>query len=185
MFLSLDVAAPQGDLWKKENRSYFLWTYGKPPDAVVEVVANQEGGEGDRKIRAYARIGVPYYAIYDIEQAIQSELLMIYGLVEGRYVARPDNRLPEMGLSLQLWEGKYENRPALWLRWATLDGELILTGAELAERERQRVEEIRQPAEEQRRVAQEYAQLAEQQQKRAEKLAARLRELGIDPATVQ
>jgi hypothetical protein len=29
MFLSLDVQAAN-DLWKKENRSYFIWNFGKP-----------------------------------------------------------------------------------------------------------------------------------------------------------
>ncbi len=171
MFLSLGVEAPSEDIWKKENRSYFLWIYGKPPDAVVEVVSNREGGEGDRKVSAYARMGVPYYAIYDPQRAIQSETLVIYELVAGRYVARPDNRLPEVGLSLQLWDSEYETISAVWLRWAHLDGVLVPTGAELAERERQ--------------VAEEQRQVAEQQRERAEKLAARLRELGIDPAEIQ
>ncbi|MBI3959887.1 MAG: Uma2 family endonuclease, partial [Chloroflexi bacterium] len=56
-------------------------------------------------------------------------------------------------------------------RWTDLDGVLIPTGAELAEEQRQVAEEQRQLAEEQRQVA--------------EKLAARLLELGIDPAEIQ
>ena len=86
-------------------------------------------------------------------------------------MTRPDNRLPEVGLSLQLWDSEYEDIPTVWLRWAHLDGVLIPTGAELAEQEHQ-------VAEEQRRVA-------GQQRERAEKLAACLRELGIDPAEIQ
>ena len=59
MFLSLGVETPREDIWKKENRSYFFWIYGKPPDAVVEVVSNREGGEGDHKVNAYARMAYP------------------------------------------------------------------------------------------------------------------------------
>jgi Uma2 family endonuclease len=170
MFLSLGVQAPKEDVWKKEHRSYFLWMYGKPPDAVVEVVSNRAGGEGKRKVSAYARMGIPYYAIYDPQRTIQEQPLIIYELLAGRYMERPDNRLPEIGLSLQLWDSEYEGMAAVWLRWATFDGVLIPTGAELAD--------------EQRQVAEEQRQLAEEQRERAEKLAARLRELGIDPATV-
>ena len=56
---------------------------------------------------------------------------------------------------------------AVWLRWCDREGNVIPTGAELAEAERQRAEE------EQRR--------AEAERARAERLAARLRALGIDP----
>lgn len=178
MFLSLGVVPPQENAWKKEHRSYFLWEYGKPPEAVIEVVSNQEGGEGSRKVRAYARLGILYYAIYDPAQRIQEQPLIVYELVVGKYVARPDSRLPEVGLGLRLWDNEYEGMPDVWLRWTDLDGVLIPTGAELAEQERQVAEEQRQVAEEQR-------QMAEQQRERAEKLAARLLELGIDPTEIQ
>src|SRR5262245_3075747 len=48
MFLSLDVRAPT-DLFPKENRSYFMWRFGKSPDIAIEIVSNTEGGEGDKK----------------------------------------------------------------------------------------------------------------------------------------
>jgi regulator of protease activity HflC (stomatin/prohibitin superfamily) len=56
---------------------------------------------------------------------------------------------------------------AVWLRWCDQEGNVIPTGAELAEAERARAEA------EQRR--------AEAERARAERLAARLRALGIDP----
>jgi hypothetical protein len=37
MLLSLGVEFP-ADIHRKENRSYFLWKFGKPPDAVAEIV---------------------------------------------------------------------------------------------------------------------------------------------------
>lgn len=199
VFLSLGLLPPQKDAWKKENRSYFLWEYGKPPEVVVEIISNREGGEGTRKISAYARLGILYYVIYDPDQRIQSQPLLVYELVVGRYVARSDSRLPEIGLGLSLWDNEYEGMPNVWLRWTRPDGALIPTGAEqteeqrrvaeeqrlLAEKERRVAEEQRLLAEKERRVAEEQRQLAEQQKERADKLAARLQELGIDPATVQ
>lgn len=50
-----------------------------------------------------------------------------------------------------------------WLRWWDSDGNLLLWSSEQAEQERQR---------------------AEQERQRAELLAAKLRELGIDPNTI-
>jgi hypothetical protein len=45
VFLSLDVEIRE-EWWSKENRSYFFWEMGKPPDVVVEIVSNQEGCTG-------------------------------------------------------------------------------------------------------------------------------------------
>ena len=82
--------------------------------------------------------------------------------------------LPELDLSLTLWEGGFEYETATWLRWCRSNGELIPTGAEAAQREKARAEQ------EQARAEREQAR-AEQEQARAERLAAKLRELGIDP----
>ena len=53
MLLSMDVELP-ADLDAKNHRCYFGWEYGKPPDVVVEIVSNREGGEGTTKLGAYA-----------------------------------------------------------------------------------------------------------------------------------
>lgn len=65
-----------------------------------------------------------------------------------------------MELGLRLWDGVFEGKQARWLRWCDAKGQLLLTGDERAELERQR---------------------AEQERQRAERLAARLRALGEDP----
>ena len=64
VLLSMDVELP-ADLHPKSHRSYFIWEYGKPPDVVIEVVSNREGGEDTQKLAAYAESRVPYYAIFD------------------------------------------------------------------------------------------------------------------------
>jgi len=87
--------------------------------------------------------------------------LQAFHLVGGHYepMNMIDNRLlmPELGLSLGLWQGSFRGINRLWLRWMTLEGELILTPEEEAVAERER----------------------------AERLAARLRELGVEPDDVE
>ncbi len=78
--------------------------------------------------------------------------------------------LAKAQIGVTLWSGVYEGVAATWLRWCAEDGTLIPTGAERAEQERERAEQERERA--------------EQERERAERLAARLRELGIDPDTL-
>src|SRR5205085_1016293 len=61
----LAVGVRQGDPDQRENLAYFVWLRGKVPDVVIEVVSNREGGEDSVKLQSYARIGVPYYVIFD------------------------------------------------------------------------------------------------------------------------
>jgi len=159
MFLSLDVQ-PDEDIWRKENRSYFLWKFGKPPEVVVEVVSNTEGGELDRKLRLYARMGVWYYIVFDPQQFVQDSPLRVYGLSIARYFPQQDLELTEVGLKLTLWDSKFEGLQAHWLRWCDAEGNLLLTGREQAEQEHQQVKQERQ---------------------RAERLLGQLRALGVEP----
>ena len=166
MFLSLDVQVAK-DLWVKEHRSYFLWEYDKPPEVVVEIVSNTKGGETGKKFRRYARLGVWYYVIFDPQQIVQEDMLHIYQLSLGRYTLQNDHYLDQVSLGLKLWDGDFEGTHELWLRWCDESEQLIPTGAELAEQERQRAEQERQRA--------------EQERQRAERLAAQLRALGVEP----
>ena len=159
MFLSLDVQADE-DLWKKENRSYFVWKFGKPPEVVVEIVSNTKGGESAKKFRAYARIGVWYYIIFDPQRLIQEDELCIYQLSLGRYVVKHDQYLEQIGLGLTLWDGVFEGLQERWLRWCDAEEHIFSTGMEGKRQEQQR---------------------AEQQWQRAERLAAQLRALGVEP----
>jgi Uma2 family endonuclease len=165
VLVSLNGEAPS-DLWAKHHRSYFIWEYGKPPDVVIEIVSNTEGGETDEKLQKYARLGVTYYVIFDPLKQAQPEPLRIYSLRDGRYVRMRERWLPQVGLGLTLWEGAYEDKQDVWLRWCDQDGNLVATGAEQSEIERQRAEQERQRA--------------EQERQRAERLAAQLRALGVE-----
>lgn len=159
VLLSLDVQAPD-DPWPKQNRSYFVWEYGKPPNVVIEIVSNREGQEDSFKLRRYAEIGVTYYAIFDPAQQLSTRVLRLYGLRQGVYVEMDTGWLEGLDLGLALWDGSYEGLNATWLRWVDEAGAVIASGAERAEQERQR---------------------AEQEHQRAERLVAQLRALGVEP----
>jgi Uma2 family endonuclease len=171
--VSLDVELA-ADLWPKPNRSYFIWRFGKPPDAVVEIVSNREGGELERKRERYARLGVAYYVVFDPQRMLGEEMLRCYELRGRTYAPCAGGWLGDIGLGVRLWEGEYEGVKAVWLRWCDQEGNVIPTGAELAEAERARAEAERARAEAEQ-------QRAEAERARAERLAARLRALGIDP----
>ena len=138
MFLSLGVDIPSGDEHReKENRTYYVWKMGKAPEVALEIVSNNKGGEGDRKFERYALLEVKYYVILDHHLATQDKKLTVYELVNGQYVARNDYNLPEVNLSLDFWQGTFEDAQWPWIRWCDLAGNLIPTAEEDAERERQ------------------------------------------------
>lgn len=168
-FLSLDVEMPD-DWSKKQNRSYFVWEFGKVPEVCIEIVSNREGNELGSKLSDYARIRVPFYAVFDPLKQLQNpdelngSLLKVWMLNGGKYVELSQPFwLEGAGLGLTLWEGEFEGVEDLWLRWCDRSGNVVPTGKERANQ----------------------AQLqAEQAQQKADRLAERLRELGIDPAEI-
>ena len=68
--------------------------------------------------------------------------------------------IAEYELSLTLWQGKFENTEAEWLRWCDKDGEMLPTPDEKTEKAEKRTLEA---------------------EIRAELLAAELSKLGVDP----
>jgi Uma2 family endonuclease len=105
VLVSLDLEVP-GDWLAKEHRSYFLWEFGKAPEAVVEIVSNSEGAETTEKMLKYAQIGILYYAIHDPAGAVQPEPLRVFVLRDKSYVPCSAQWLPVLGLGLTLWRGR-------------------------------------------------------------------------------
>lgn len=181
ILLSLGVSLPP-DLHRKGNRSYFIWRFGKPPDATVEIVSDTEGGEDGWKLKHYAKIKVRYYIIFDPRKHLHDQVLRVFKLVRGKYKLLSEPYwMPDLGLGLKLWEGEYEGKHATWLRWCDEQGNVIPTGKEKLSQEHQRAELEHQRAEAEHQRAEEAARQAEQMRQRAEQLAAKLRALGIDP----
>ncbi|MBM83422.1 MAG: hypothetical protein CMJ78_22925 [Planctomycetaceae bacterium] len=174
VLFSLGVDCPK-DLWPKKNRSYFAWEYGKVPDVIIEIVSNKEGGEDTVKLAAFENIHVPYYVIFDPQQLLSNEQIRAYQLDGSKY-RRMDEPLWFSGieLGLQLWQGSYEGHEDEWLRWRDARGQIIATGAEGKGIEQQRADAEQERADQEK-------QRADEEAERANRLAAKMRELGIDP----
>jgi hypothetical protein len=201
VLLSLDVQPPE-DLWAKRGRSYFIWEFGKPPDAVFEIVSNTEGEELGFKRRKYAELGILYYVVWDPHEFLKAGPLHILVLRDRTYNPLEGAELPLIGLSLTRWQGEYRGMNAEWLRWCDGTGRLLPTGAEALAEEREQVEKERERARKERgRAQKEYERAqketeraqkeheraqkererAEVERERADRLAAQLRALGINP----
>ncbi len=166
VFLVVDTKV-KGPLSEKRYRSYFLWDHGKPPDVVIEIVSNNEGEELSRRLRRYERMRVPYYVVFDPFQLLSDVVLRRFDLHGGAYVETNGDSFDSVGLGLRLWQGSFEDHEATWLRWYDTSGEVIATGCERASQSDQR--------------AGTEAQRADTEAQRADRLAAKLRELGVDP----
>lgn len=178
VFLSLGLQISP-DQSHKRNRSYFMWLTGKPPEVVIEIVSNQEGGEDTTKLARYARLGMKYYAIYDPLHELSDVTLRFFVLRDRRYVEVAQTWMPDVELGLTLWQGEYRGLEGEWLRWCDRYGEVIPTAAELFSRERVRSERALEQAEFERERAEAERERAEAARARAERLADRLAQLGV------
>ncbi len=159
--------------------SYVVWQEGVNPLVAVELLSpgtededlgetRGEPGKPPTKWEVYERIlRVPYYVTF----SRYTNQIQAFHLVGDRYqraeLSQGRLLLPSIELSLGLWQGSYSNIDRLWLRWMTLEGDLILTPEEEAVAAKQRATNAEERATEAR--------------ERADRLAAKLRELGIDP----
>lgn len=142
---------------RRERKSWVVWEEGKPPDVVIELTsASTEKVDRIVKKRIYQNeLRVPEYVMFDPFSAE----LTLFRLEDGVYHERPlddDGGVTTLlGVRLVLWPGRYRSVDAVWLRWAE-DRRVLPTGAELADAERSRADDLR------RRVAALEAQLAQQ-----------------------
>jgi len=169
------------------ERSYTPQLQGDTPAIAMEFLSDTDGAEYSSKPTYppgkwffYEKIlKIPYYVIFDLESARlevyqlgnSGEYQLQFPEASGRYW------IEVLDLYLGVWEGDRENHHQSWLRWWTKEGELLLWGTELAQREKQRADSEYQRAESEH-------QRAESEHQRAERLAAILKAQGIDPDTI-
>ncbi len=187
VLLSKHVELPE-NLGEKSQRSYFMWEYGKPPEAVIEIVSNLEGEETTRKPQIYARIGVAYYIIWDPDSLLGNGRLQVLELRAQSYVPIAAGWLPLIQLGIMIWHGVFEAWENDWLRWCDAGGNPIPTGAERAAEMTERAQLETQRATQAAQRAQQEAQRAQQEALRADeatqlvqRLEAQLRALGAKP----
>ena len=145
--------------------SYVIWQESVTPLIVVELLSpgteQEDLGQTLREVnkpptkwQVYEQIlRIPYYVVFDR----YTNQLRIFQLVGTRYqeMTLSDKRLwlDEVELGLGIWEGSYQNTQGSWLRWYDASNNWIPTPTESVEQERTK----------------------------SERLAAKLRELGINP----
>ncbi len=171
--------------------SYLLWQENYVvPTLVIECVSQKYRGEYDTKKDQYAQLGILYYVIYDggryySEKGAKSkgDPFEVHRLENGVYVRQAGEPvwLPEVGLGIGRERREFNTWTREWLYWYNEEGKRYPSPDEAFQIERVRATEERLKAEEERLKAEEERMRAEQQEARAELLAAKLRELGIDP----
>ena len=179
-FVSVDVPIEANFDFEKV-RAYFAWVFGKMPEIVVEIVSNRKGGEMLRKMNEYARLHIPYYAVFDPFRLLRGDTFTLYVLHGGKYQAHGDFWIEEVGAGLRLWEGEYEEMTATWLRWCDERGNIFPTGKVRAEQEKARADEEKARADEEKMRAEQEKTRADQAEEYARQLADKLRALGIEP----
>ena len=164
-FLSLNV---ERSFDENLRLSYLLWEEEILPILVLEVVSAKPGGEYTTKLDKYAELGVLYYVIYNPKRRRKARL-EIHKLSQGQYELQNANPLwmPEIGLGIGCERANYDDLMREWLYWYDENDNRYPTPYEQIELERQQTNLERQQTELERQ--------------RADRLAAKLRDLGIDP----
>ena len=130
---------------KGERLSWVVWEEGKGPDVVIELLSEStaELDKNEKKLIYQNQLRVPEYFWFD---PFNPDDWAGFFLQKGIYqplTPNSQNQLvsQSLGLALVRWQGNYKGIDATWLRWSTLDGDLLTTPEEIAERERQRAEQ--------------------------------------------
>ncbi|MBH8550906.1 Uma2 family endonuclease [Nostocaceae cyanobacterium CENA357] len=172
------------------RRSYTPNTEGENVAVVMEFLSDTDNSEYSirptfpyGKLYFYERIlQVPNYVIFNPYEVT----LEVRRLENGQYFLQEPSAsgrfwIPELELFLGIWQGTRLGLNIYWLRWWDEAGNLLLWSSEQAEQEHQRAEQERQRAEQERQRADDAIAQLEIERQRQAILAAKLRELGIDP----
>ena len=147
------------DVPRTERKSWVIWEEGKGPDIVIELLSEStlNRDKTDKKQIYQSRMRVPEYFWYDPFNPEDFQGFRLQGSVYQPLEPDSQSRLisQELNLALVKWSGSYREINTVWLRWATLEGEILPTTEEIAEQQRQRAEVAEQQLEEMRQYLRE------------------------------
>jgi len=121
----------------QERKSWVVWEEGVAPDVVIELLSDKtkKADKIEKKLIYQNQLRVPEYFWFD---PFNAEDWAGFSLQDGIYqamVPETQDRLlsQRLGLALVRWYGVHDDIKATWLRWATLEGELLPTPQERAQ----------------------------------------------------
>jgi len=128
---------------KGERRSWVSWEEGKTPDVVIELLSEStaDADKGEKKRIYQTQMHVPEYFWYDPFDPSDWAGFRLQGGTYQDILPNAQNQQmvsQVLDLALVRWQGLYKGIDTTWLRWAKLDGSLLLTAEE---QERQRAEQ--------------------------------------------
>jgi len=194
---------------KIERKSWVVWEEGKAPDVIIELLSESTANidKTEKKEVYQNQMRVPEYFWYDPFNPEDFAGFRLSGMVYEPLTLNGEQDYFSEVLQLYLvrWEGSYRGVTTTWLRWADLEGNLLPTGEELVKQTQEEAKARQLEAQQaqleaqQARIEAQQAQTeaqqaqtevqqaqteAQQAQAEKEKLAAKLREMGIDPNNV-
>ena len=177
-------------VWRA-RKSWVVWEEGRAPDLIAEFLSPSTAKEDrTRKKEIYqSMLRVPYYILFDPDKGEVEVYRWEPTMRGGGYtLLSPDERglypCHNVGLSLGLWDGEYAGLSGPWLRWYTLQGDLLPTPEEKLSQEAARAEQEAARAEQEAARAEQEAQRADDEEAarrvaeaRAQTLEQKLKEL--------
>jgi len=154
------------DTERRSRKSWVVWQEdGKYPNVIVEVLSRStaKADRGEKKLIYQNTFRTPEYFWFDPDTLEFAGFVLMAGTYEP---IAPNEAGHMWSRQLGLFLGIDDNK----LRFFTAEGALVPIPAEAAKAAQQDIEQAQQAT--------------EQAQQKAERLAARLRELGVDPDTV-
>ncbi len=149
-FLSVGVERRKGGV---SRRSYATWEERNiVPQFVLEMVSHKPGGEYDKKLSLYAKLGVLYYVVYNPEfwerdskglpRGEWHQPFEVYRLESGTYQKQSGEPywMPEIGLGIGRYDGEVGGIPQEILTWYDAEGKRYPSEAEQEKRRREALE---------------------------------------------
>ena len=146
----------------RERRSWVVWFEGmRFPDVIIELLSDSTRSEDEGpKKQLYAELfRTPEYYLYDP----YSQAFTGYQLHGSHYVKMERDAEGRMYSEVT---GLYLGVRDSWLRWLTLEGEVVASPSERAEQEHQRAEQAEQLAQDERQRAEQAEAMLEAYRRR-------------------